>query len=232
MKLDQVRLCLLVSWRHELSSVTVARHSLIVDNNAQRIQTLRMRLPAICLIASALLCLPSRAQVPVFHVTPVQSSVRFNVRSSKPIDGNFDKWNATLTFTSRDPTSATLDVEIQAASVHSAGGRNDDKLKSTEFLNVQHDPVISFKTNKVIQTGKTTFDLVGTFTMRGVSKPATLSLMIADQSKTTGYVQGIVPFEYKDYGMTGNSRNYDHGEIDINLKVDQVSGPDLIRKRF
>jgi len=107
-----------------------------------------------------------------------------------------------------------------------------EKLKGKDFLNVERDQVISFKTNKVVQTGKTTFDLVGTFTMRGVSKPATLNLEIADQTKTVGYVQGIVPFEYKDYGMTGDSRSYDHGEVDINLKVEQVSGPALVRQRF
>jgi polyisoprenoid-binding protein YceI len=191
-----------------------------------------MRLPIICLAASVLLCLPSRAQVPVFQVTPVQSSIRFNVKSSKPITGDFDKWTATLTFSSREATSGVLNVAIQAASLRTGTGPTDDKLKSKNYLSVEQDPVISFKTDKVTQTDKTTFDLIGTFTMRGVSKPATLSLVIADQTKTSGYVQGIVPFEYKDYGMTGSGRNDDRGEVDINLKVEQVSGPELVRKRF
>jgi polyisoprenoid-binding protein YceI len=204
----------------------------LVDKNGQCGQTLGMRLSVICLIASALLCLPSQAQVPVFQVTPVQSSIRFNVRSSKPMTCDFDKWTATLTFSSRDATSGMLNVEIQAASLHNGTSTMGEKLKGKDFLNVERDQVISFKTNKVVQTGKTTFDLVGTFTMRGVSKPATLNLEIADQTKTVGYVQGIVPFEYKDYGMTGDSRSYDHGEVDINLKVEQVSGPALVRQRF
>ena len=191
-----------------------------------------MRLLAMCLVATALFCLPSLAQVPVFQVTPVQSSVRFNLGSSKPMTANFDKWNATLTFASRDPTSAELNIEIQAASAHSAADKNDAELKSDRLLNVAQDPVISFKSDKVVQTGKTTYDLVGTFTMRGVSKPATLSLMVADQGGGSGYVQGIVPFDYKDYGMTGSSRSDDRGEVDINLKVERVSGPDLIRKRY
>jgi polyisoprenoid-binding protein YceI len=203
-----------------------------VDKNGQCGQTLGMRLPVICLIASALLCLPSRAQVPVFQVTPVQSSIRFNVKSSKPMTGDFDKWTATLTFSSREATSGVLDVEIQAASLRPGISTLGEKLRGKDFLSVDQDPVISFKTNKVVQTGKTTFDLVGTFTMRGVSKPATLNLVIADQTKTVGYVQGIVPFEYKDYGMTGNSRSGDRGEVDINLKLEQVSGPQLVRQRF
>lgn len=151
--------------------------------------------------------------------------------SSRPLTGNFDKWNATLTFTSRDPTSAVLQVEIQTASVHSRNSKNDDELKSRDLLNVAQDPVISFKSNKVVQTGKTTYDLVGTFTMRGVSKPTTLNLVVADQGGGSGSVQGVVPFELKDYGMT-SSKIDERGEVDLNLKAEQMSGPELIRKRF
>jgi polyisoprenoid-binding protein YceI len=179
-----------------------------------------------------MLCPPSRAQVPVFQATPIQSSIRFNTTSSRPLTGNFDKWNATLTFASRDPTSAVFQVEIQTASVHSTNSKNDDELKSKDLLNVVQDPVISFKSNNVVQTGKTTYDLVGTFTMRGVSKSATLKLVIADQGGGSGYVQGIVPFDLKDYGMTGSRKIDERGEVDLNLKAKQVSGPELIRKRF
>jgi polyisoprenoid-binding protein YceI len=192
-----------------------------------------MRLSVICLVlVSAMLCVPSRAQVPVFQVTPIQSSIRCNTTSSRPLTGNFDKWNATLTFASRDPTSAVFQVEIQTASVHSTNSKNDDELKSKDLLNVVQDPVISFKSNNVVQTGKTTYDLVGTFTMRGVSKSATLKLVIADQGGGSGYVQGIVPFDLKDYGMTGSRKIDERGEVDLNLKAKQVSGPELIRKRF
>jgi len=192
-----------------------------------------MRLPVICLVVlSATLCPPSRAQVPVFQVTPTQGSIRFNLRSSMPLAGNFDKWNATLTFASRDPTSAVFQVEIQTASVHSRNSKNDDELKSRDLLNVAQDPVISFKSSKVVQTGKTTYDLVGTFAMRGVSKPATLSLVIADQGGGSGYIQGVVPFDLKVYGMTSSRKIDERGEVDLNLKTEQVSGPELIRKRF
>ncbi len=38
------------------------------------------------------------AQGPVFTVTPVSSSVTFNVKYSVSITGKFDKWDATLSF--------------------------------------------------------------------------------------------------------------------------------------
>ncbi|MBV8114813.1 MAG: YceI family protein [Silvibacterium sp.] len=205
-----------------------------VDKNAPRSQTLVMRLPVVCLIATALLSLPSRAQVPVFKVTPIQGSIRCNTRSSSPIDGNFGKWSATLTFTSRDAETGALDVEIQAASVQTGNKTKDDALKSKDFLNSGKDPVISFKTTSSVQTSKTTFDLAGTLTFRGVSKPATLSIVIADQGFGVGYVQGTMSFNRKDYGMTGNNslKIADSIEIDLNFKADQISGPKLAYKQF
>jgi polyisoprenoid-binding protein YceI len=210
-----------------VEGATFVRRTVPVDNNLAGIETLRMRLPVMCLIASALLCLPSRAQVPVFKVTPVQSSIRFNVRSSKPLTGNFEKWASTMTFASTDPTSGVVDVEIQAASLSTGSSTNDDKLKSKDYLNVVQDPVISFKTTKVVQTSKTTYDLIGNFTMRGVSRPATLNLMIADQGGGSGYAQGILSFDRKDFGMTSSGSD-PSVEVDLNLKVEQVSGPPLV----
>jgi polyisoprenoid-binding protein YceI len=204
----------------------------VVDTKSRSRETLGMRLPVLCLVATALLCPPCRAQVPVFQVTPVQSSIRFNVQSSKPLTGNFEKWTATLTFSSPEATSAVLNLDIQAASLHTGSSKNDDKLKSKDFLNVAQCPVISFKTVKVVQTGKTTFDVIGNFTMRGVSRPATLNLVITDQSKTSGFAQGTLSFNRKDFGMASTSKSDDSVEVDLNLKVEQVSGPELVRKRF
>ena len=60
-----------------------------------------MRWTILCLFVSAAFVSVSRAQVPVFEITPTESSIKFDVEASVAIKGNFDKWDATLTFTSR-----------------------------------------------------------------------------------------------------------------------------------
>jgi polyisoprenoid-binding protein YceI len=58
----------------------------------------------------------SRAQAPVFEITPVQSSIKFDViASSVKIAGKFDKWDASLTFTSPDETTGVLEIMIPEA---------------------------------------------------------------------------------------------------------------------
>jgi polyisoprenoid-binding protein YceI len=192
-----------------------------------------MRLAILCVIATTLLPTPGRAQVPVFQVTPVQSAIKFNVKASVPIAGNFDKWNATLTFASQDVTTGVLDIEIQAASVNTGSGIKDNKLKSKDFFDVKSNPLITFKSTKVVQTGPTTFDVTGTFTIRGVSKPETLKLTVTGKGTGTGTINGTMAFDRKDYGMTSGIpfiKIADRVEVDVDLKAQQVSGPRLVYK--
>ena len=89
-----------------------------------------MRLAALLLLASVLLSPFSQAQGPVFKIKPEQSSVKFFVKASVAIQGNFEKWDATLTYPSTDANSGVLDIKIQAATVNTGSGMKDDKLKA------------------------------------------------------------------------------------------------------
>ena len=51
-------------------------------------------------LASAVFPSLSRAQVPVFKTTTEDSSIKFAVKASVAINGTFDKWDATLTWSS------------------------------------------------------------------------------------------------------------------------------------
>jgi polyisoprenoid-binding protein YceI len=113
----------------------------------------------------------SRAQVPVFEISPVASVMKFGVQASVPIEGKFDKWDATLTYPSTDVTTGVLDIKIQADSVNTGSGMKDGKLKSKDFFNVKDDPYITFHSDKVVQTGPLTFEVPGKFTIRASLNP-------------------------------------------------------------
>ncbi len=190
-----------------------------------------MRSAILCLVASAALPLLSRAQVPVFTITTEDSSIRFSVKASVAIDGVFDKWSAALTFTSPDVTTGVLDVKIQAASVNTGSGMKDDKLRSKDFFDVKHDPLITFRSTKVVQTGPNTFDVQGTFTIRGVSKPESLTLTVSGKGTGSGEIKGTMAFDRKDYGMTSGIpfiKIANRVEVEVDLKGKRVSGPPLV----
>ena len=105
------------------------------------------------------------------------------------IEGKFDKWEATLTFPSTDGTTGVLDIKIHADSVNTGSGTKDGKLRSKDFFNAKDDPYITFHSAKVTQTGPTTFELPGTFTIRGVAKPETLTFTTRHRERC-GSVKG------------------------------------------
>jgi polyisoprenoid-binding protein YceI len=190
-----------------------------------------MRLAILSLLAFAALMPRAQSQVPVFQTTPQDSAIKFYVKASVPLVGNFDKWDATLKFTSRDVTTGVLDIKIQAATVNTGSGLKDGKLKSKDFFDVEQNPYITFHSTKVVQTGPTTFDVVGTFTIRGVSKPETLKLNVEGKGTGNGAIKGIMAFDRKDYGMNSGIpfvKIADRVEVNVDLKVTQVRGPRLV----
>jgi polyisoprenoid-binding protein YceI len=195
-----------------------------------------MRLAVLCLLVSTILPSLSLAQVPVFTVTPEQSDVKFFVKASVAIEGKFDKWESTLTFASADAESAVLDIKIYADSVNTGSGMKDGKLKSKDFFNASEDPYIIFHSTKVVQTDPITFDVQGTFTIRGVSKPETLKLTLDPKKKGTGNgeVKGTMAFDRKEFGMNSGIpfiKIADRVEVDVVLQAHQASGPRVVFKQ-
>jgi polyisoprenoid-binding protein YceI len=172
--------------------------------------------------------------VPVFEVNHANSTIKFNVKASVSIAGTFDKWDASLTFTSPDLATSVLDIKIQAASVNTGSGMKDGKLKSKDFFDADHDPLITFHSTKVTQTGPNTVDFAGDFTIRGVTKPETLTFTITGQGTGEGAIAGTMAFDRKDYGMNKGIPFVtiaDRVEVIVDLKGKRVSGPPVVFKQ-
>jgi len=199
-----------------------------------RLTLASMRPIILCLLASAVLPSVSRAQAPVFEFTPVESSIKFDVEASVAIKGTFDKWDATLTFTSPDVSTGVLDIKIQADSVDTGSGVKNGKLKGKDFFDVQRNPLITFKSTKIVQTGPNTFEVDGNFTIRGVTKAEKLTLTVSGVGTGSGEIKGMMAFDRKEYGMNSGIpfiKIADRVEVNVALKGKRVSGPPLDLKK-
>lgn len=190
-------------------------------------------------VASVLLCLMAPAafpqqsgqgavQAPVYEITPVESDIKFGVESSVAIKGTFKKWNATLTFQSRELSTGVLDIRIEADSVDTGSGLKNGKLRGKDFFNAKEDPYITFTSTKITQTGPLTFELDGDFTIRGVTKKEKLKLTDAGKGSPSGMIMGAMAFDRKDYGMNSGIpfiKIANRVEVNVNLKWKRISGP-------
>ena len=199
-----------------------------------RSQTATVRLKLICLLAVAFLApitqTQSPSEVPTFQINPPpDSKITFSVKASVPIDGVFDKWDATVKFASTDVTTGVLDIKVDADSVDTGSGMKNGKLKGKDFFDAKDNPYVTFHSDKPKQSGPNTIEFPGTFTIRGVSKPETLVFTSVSRAGlgVVNEVKGTMAFDRKDYGMNSGIpfiKIADRVEVDVDLKGKRVSG--------
>jgi polyisoprenoid-binding protein YceI len=176
----------------------------------------------------------SGAQAPIFEITPASSSIQFDVEASVDIKGTFDKWDATLTFTSPDIGTGILEIKIQAESVDTGSGLKNGKLKGKDFFDVKRNPFIIFKSTKIVQTGQNTFEVDGDFTIRGVTRPEKLSLVVTGAGTGSGSIKGSMAFDRKEYGMHSGIpfiKIANRVEVAVDLQAKRVGGPPVDLKQ-
>ena len=71
-------------------------------------------------------------------------------------------------------------------------GMKNGKPKSENIFNVENDPLITFRSKSITQTGPTTFDVHGDFTIRGVTKTETLMLVVTRAGTGRGTINGTM----------------------------------------
>jgi polyisoprenoid-binding protein YceI len=193
-----------------------------------------MRVATLSLFTSVVLFSATPADAPVFEISHAESTITFAVQASVAIAGKFDKWDASLTFTSPELATGVLDIKIQAASVNTGSGMKDGKLKSKDFFDAEHDPLITFHSTKVVQTGPNTVEFDGDFTIRGVTKQEALTFTVPTDRKGVGTVKGTMAFDRKQFGMNSGIpfiKIADRVEVTVDLTGKRISGPPVILKQ-
>jgi polyisoprenoid-binding protein YceI len=186
-----------------------------------------------CVLFSPLTNGQDRAGVPVFEIVPVHSSIKFSVKASVAIAGKFDKWDGALTFQSADVSTGVLEITIQADSVDTGSGMKNNKLKGKDFFDVEHNPTIVFKSTKIVAISPEHFEVDGDLTVRGVSNPEKLTLIVSHKESHLGDIEGKMVFDRKNYGMNKGIPFVtiaNHVEINFHLKTKHVEGPQLALK--
>jgi polyisoprenoid-binding protein YceI len=176
----------------------------------------------------------SHADAPVFVISREGSTIKFYVKASIELRGTFDKWDASLTFASQDVTTGALRVTVQAASVDTGSSIKNNTLKSADFFNVEQQPLITFVSKRITQTGPNSFQVEGDFTIRGATNPEALTLTVSGKGTGSGLIAGTMVFDRKNYGMSSGIpfiKIADHVEVTIRLKARRVSGPPLVFKQ-
>ncbi len=174
------------------------------------------------------------AQVPTFEVIVPESKVNFHVNASVELTGVFEKWAASLRFTTPFVQSGHLEIIVQAASVNAGSSLKEGKLKGGDFFDVKQNPEIKFISRKITLTGQDSYRVDGDFTIRGLTNPESLTVTYSPDHPDEGRIRGQMVFDRRQYGMTHGIpliKIADRVEVGVDLKIHRTSGERPIQKQ-
>ena len=188
------------------------------------------------LFLAAVVLVPSVGfgQIPTFQVIVPDSKIDFNVKASVALTGVFEKWAASLHFTTPYVESGVLEIVVQAASVNSGSSLKNGKLKGSDFFDVKENPEIRFLSKKIINTATDAYRVEGDFTIRGLTNEESLTLNYQPDHPDEGRIQGKMVFDRRQYGMTHGIpliKIADRVEVGVDLEIHRTSGPRPIQRK-
>lgn len=108
-------------------------------------------------------------------VDMVHSQIDFGIRHLVGrVRGTFDRWYAVLATKEGDWKLGTVKVSVQTASLNTGNSYRDADLRSDRFFAVERYPKMTFEGTS-FAVGDSTIDVKGFLTIKGRSKPVTLS---------------------------------------------------------
>jgi len=121
------------------------------------------------------------ASADTYKIDRSHSSVGFAVKhlGLGKVRGEFRDFAGAIDYNPGDISKSKVDVTIQIPSIDTRDSSRDMHLKSGDFFAADSFPTMTFKSTKVTEKSKGNLEIVGDLTLRGVTKPVTLSAALA-----------------------------------------------------
>ncbi len=119
-------------------------------------------------------------------IDPAHSEIQFSAKHLmiSTVRGRFNAFTGTIDADETNPTASKVDVQIDASSLVTGEERRDTHLRSSDFLDVEQYPYLTFTSTRVELLDETHGKLYGDLTIRDVTKPVVLDVEYAGQAKT------------------------------------------------
>ena len=143
------------------------------------------------LILAAVLALaasPVLAAPVAYTLDPTHTQTTFTVDrfGFTTVLGAFTTASGTIWIDEAAPANSRVEAQVTVASLYAGDPTREDHLRGERWLNAAANPLITFKSTKVVPTGPDTADVTGDFTLNGVTKPVTLKVKLNKIGKAPG----------------------------------------------
>ena len=168
---------------------------------------------------------------------PYHTQVEFSAKhlGMMTVRGHFAEVTATGDIYPDQPEKSTVEATINTASIRTHNETRDNDLRSSNFLEIDKYPTMSFKSTKIEPAGNDRYTLTGDLTIKGNTRPVTLKVVKYGEfndpkmGHRIGYAaEGQI--NRKDFGMKFDAmldgKFIVSNEIQINIEGELIEAQD------
>ncbi|MEV4734378.1 YceI family protein [Saccharopolyspora sp. NPDC049426] len=146
------------------------------------------------------------AQIPgyttgTWDIDPVHSDILFSVRHMGvgKSRGRFGSFSAEIV-TAEDPLQSSVTATIDVSSIDTRNADRDAHVRSADFFDAEQHPTATFRSTGIRQDGED-FLIDGEFTLKGVTKPVTLTTELNGFSENLLGISATTTINRTDFGV-------------------------------
>src|SRR5215218_5744620 len=150
----------------------------------------------------------------VWALDPSHSLVEFSAEHMMitTVRGQFGTVEGKIVVNDANPQESTAEVEIDATAIDTRAEQRDAHLRSTDFLDVENFPKLTFRSKRVEGTWKEAgdrFKVIGDLTIRGTTREVTLDTTYEGGGKDPWGGERVsfsadTKIDRRDYGLVWN----------------------------
>lgn len=161
----------------------------------------------LCLLPVSSICLSSE----VYQIDPNHTYVLWKVNhyGFSSVSGKFMA-SGIVMLDDKDPAKSSVDVTIQTGIMGTGVGKLNEVLQGKDYFDTAQYQTATFKSNHITMTGKDTGLVAGNLTIRGITKPVTLTVTLNQHGEHPYYHRDAYGFsatatiKRSDYNMLKN----------------------------
>ena len=148
-----------------------------------------------------------------WQLDPYHTQVEFSAKhlGMMTVRGYFDEVSTTDDIDPDHPETAKVEATISTASIRTNNGIRDNDIRSSNFLDVENWPLMTFKSTSVEPAGQDRYTLTGDLTIKGNTHQVVLDVAKYGEFNDPGMMGHRIAYSAtskinrRDFGLTFNA---------------------------
>jgi polyisoprenoid-binding protein YceI len=160
-------------------------------------------------LVAVVMTVAQAARAQSFGVDPIHSTILFRIHhfNAGMFWGRFNDPAGTIVWHEGDPAGSSMEVAVQTKNLDTHNAQRDRDLSGPDFFNSRQYTEINFKSTSIKLSGQNKYEVQGSLTIKGITKPITATVEHTGMGKdmrnnTRAGFEATFTISRKDFGVT------------------------------